>query len=327
MALLKPLFVNPLLPSRLLLLLTTISPLLVLMITRVILNNKSSCVGKYVVLFFYPKDFTFVCPTEIIAFSDRAEEFEKLNTKLIACSCDTVESHLAWIKTPRKKGGLGNMKIPIIGDNTKEIASKYGVLVNEMGIALRGLFLINPEGVIEHITMNNFPVGRNVDEVLRLIQATQFVAEHGEVCPANWKPGDKTINPSAEKSLEYFGSGATESAEDEELMGKDVIQIKDEKQFHELVKNTKNLVVDFYAPWCGKCKMISPFYNKLASDRKDITFASVDTTSDRLEKFSADFGIHHLPSFHFFKEGKEVGPEITGYYLFLMFNLVDIRNK
>ena len=235
-----------------------------------------------------------------------------MNTKLIACSCDTVESHLAWIKTPRKKGGLGNMKIPIIGDNTKEIASKYGVLVNEAGIALRGLFIINPEGVIEQITMNNFPVGRNVDEVLRLIQAFQFVAEHGEVCPANWKPGEKTINPSAEKSLEYFGSGATESPEDEELMGKDVIQIQDEKQFRELVKSTKNLVVDFYAPWCGKCKMIAPFYSKLASEKKDVVFASVDTTAEKLEKFAADYGVKHIPSFHFYKNGEECGPEITG---------------
>lgn len=263
-------------------------------------------------LFFYPKDFTFVCPTEIIAFSDRAEEFAKLNTQVIACSTDSVESHLAWIKTPRKKGGLGNMKIPIVGDITKEIASKYGVLVPEAGIALRGLFIINPQGVIEQITMNNFPVGRSVDETLRLIQAFQFVAEHGEVCPANWKPGDKAIN-TQDGGAEFFSSGATESAEEEKLMGENIIEVKDEKHFRELVKSTKNLVVDFYAPWCGKCKMIAPFYNKLAGSRKDVTFASVDTTDERLEKFSADYGIKHLPAFHFFKEGESIGPEITGF--------------
>ena len=107
------------------------------------------------------------------------------------------------------------MKIPIIGDNTKEIASKYGVLVNDLGVASRGLFIINPQGVIEQITINNLPVGRSVDETLRLVQAFQFVAEHGEVCPANWKPGDKTINTSGDNSLEFFGSGATESPVDE----------------------------------------------------------------------------------------------------------------
>mgnify|MGYP004732787115 CR=1 FL=1 len=266
-----------------------------------------------------------MCPTEIIAFSDRAEEFEKLNTKLIACSCDTVESHLAWNKTPRKKGGLGSMKIPIIGDNTKEIASKYGVLVNDLGVACRGLFIINPQGVIEQITMNNLPVGRSVDETLRLIQAFQFVAEHGEVCPANWKPGEKTINPKS--SLDYFESGATESPADEVLMGKDVVEVKTEKQFKELVASSKNLVVDFYAPWCGKCKMIAPFYNKLAGERKNVTFASVDTTDERLEKFSADFGVKHIPSFHFFKDGKEVGPEITGYKKQLISKQVDALFK
>jgi alkyl hydroperoxide reductase subunit AhpC len=137
--------------------------------------------GKYVILFWYPKDFTFVCPTEIIAFSDRAKEFEALNCQLIAASTDTPEVHLAWIRTPRKRGGLGYMQIPILADVTKEIAARYGVLKRDVGIALRGLYIINPEGVVEHVTMNNFPVGRNVDEALRTLQAIQYVAEHGEV--------------------------------------------------------------------------------------------------------------------------------------------------
>ncbi|KAK3270317.1 Peroxiredoxin-2, partial [Cymbomonas tetramitiformis] len=166
--------------------------------------------GKYVVLFFYPKDFTFVCPTEIIAFSDRAKEFEAINTQLIACSTDTEECHLAWIRTPRKKGGLGNMQIPIVADTTKAISADYGVLLEEAGIALRGLFIINPEGVLEQITVNNLPVGRSVDETLRLLTAFQFVAEHGEVCPADWTPGAKTMVPSTDGSVDFFASGATE---------------------------------------------------------------------------------------------------------------------
>jgi len=166
--------------------------------------------GKYVVLLFYPKDFTFVCPTEIIAFSDAAPKFEAMNTQVIALSTDTEESHLAWIRTARKKGGLGHMQIPIVADTTKEISADYGVLIENLGIALRGLFIINPEGVLEQITVNNLPVGRSVDETIRLIQAFQFVAEHGEVCPANWKPGEKTMVPHPDHSLEYFGSGATE---------------------------------------------------------------------------------------------------------------------
>ena len=139
--------------------------------------------GKYVVLFFWPLDFTFVCPTEIIAYSDAVKRFEEVNCKVIGISTDTEESHLAWVRTPRKKGGLGHMQIPLVADVTKTIAADYGVLIEDIGIALRGLFLIDPEGVLQQITVNNLPVGRNVDETIRLIQAFQFVAKHGEVCP------------------------------------------------------------------------------------------------------------------------------------------------
>jgi len=165
--------------------------------------------GKYVVLFFYPLDFTFVCPTEIIAFSDRVAEFEAINTQVIAASCDSKFSHLAWTNTPRNKGGLGEMKIPIIADVTKKLATEYGVLIedgDDAGIPLRGLFIINPQGVLRQITMNDLPVGRSVDETIRLIQAFQFNDEHGEVCPANWKPGAKTMKDDPTKSLEYFSS-------------------------------------------------------------------------------------------------------------------------
>ncbi|EFJ41051.1 hypothetical protein VOLCADRAFT_68651, partial [Volvox carteri f. nagariensis] len=162
--------------------------------------------GKYVCLFFYPKDFTFVCPTEIIAFSDRAKEFEALNCQLIAASTDTEECHLAWIRNPRNRGGLGFMQIPILADTTKAISARYGVLIEQLGIALRGLFIINPQGVVQHVTINDLPIGRSVDEALRTLQAIQFHAQHGEVCPANWKPGSKTMVADTEKSLEYFSS-------------------------------------------------------------------------------------------------------------------------
>jgi peroxiredoxin 3 len=136
--------------------------------------------GKYLVLFFYPLDFTFVCPTEIIAFSDRIEEFRKLNTEVVGVSVDSHFSHLAWNNTSRKNGGLGGNKYPLLADLTKEISRDYGVLLEDAGISLRGLFLIDPQGVLRQITVNDLPVGRSVDETLRLIKAFQFVEKHGE---------------------------------------------------------------------------------------------------------------------------------------------------
>ncbi|QVL31094.1 peroxiredoxin [Telmatocola sphagniphila] len=159
--------------------------------------------GKYVVLFFYPLDFTFVCPTEIIAFSDKAAEFEKRGVQLLGCSIDSQFSHLAWIKTPRTEGGLGHLNYPLVADITKKIASDYGVLL-EGGIALRGTFLIDKEGIVRHITINDLPLGRSVDETLRVIDALQFVEKHGEVCPADWKPGGDTIKPTVSGSKAYF---------------------------------------------------------------------------------------------------------------------------
>ncbi len=159
--------------------------------------------GKYLVLFFYPLDFTFVCPTEIIAFSDRIADFEKLGTSVLACSVDSVHSHLAWTNVPRNKGGLGQMKIPILSDLTKSIAKDYGVLLDE-GIALRGTFVIDPKGTLRIAHVNDLPVGRSVDEILRVIEALQFVEAHGEVCPANWKKGEATMKPNPVESKEYF---------------------------------------------------------------------------------------------------------------------------
>ncbi|KAG9335936.1 hypothetical protein JZ751_003493 [Albula glossodonta] len=141
--------------------------------------------GKYVVLFFYPLDFTFVCPTEIIAFSDRAEEFRKMGCEVLAASVDSHFSHLAWINTARKQGGLGPMKIPLLADLTRSISSAYG-------------------GILRQITINDLPVGRSVDETLRLVQAFQHTDKYGEVCPAGWRPGSDTIVPDVQKSKEYF---------------------------------------------------------------------------------------------------------------------------
>ncbi|OON17046.1 antioxidant, AhpC/TSA family, partial [Opisthorchis viverrini] len=135
--------------------------------------------GKYLVLFFYPLDFTFVCPTELIAFSDKMDEFSKINTAIVGVSTDSHFSHLAWINTPRKEGGLGGLRYPLLADYKKSISRDYGVLQEGMGVALRGLFIINPEGIVRQITINDLPVGRSVDEVLRLVKAFQFVDKHG----------------------------------------------------------------------------------------------------------------------------------------------------
>nr|CDP94958.1 Bm13772, isoform b [Brugia malayi] len=147
---------------------------------------------------------TFVCPTEITAFSDRCAEFQKLNTELIACSCDSHFSHLAWIQTPRSEGGLGDMKIPVLADFNKDIANAFGVLDHETGISYRGLFLIDPSGEIRHSLVNDLSVGRSVDEAFRTLKAFQFVEKHGEVCPANWSDDKPTIKPGIKESKEYF---------------------------------------------------------------------------------------------------------------------------
>lgn len=159
--------------------------------------------GKWKVLFFYPLDFTFVCPTEIIAFSDRASEFSDINAQIIGVSVDSQFTHLAWINTPKKQGGLGGCNYPLVADLDKCIARDYGVLL-DAGIALRGLFIIDPSGTIRHSTINDLPVGRNVDETIRVIKAFQFTDEHGEVCPANWTEGDDTMVPDPEGSKTYF---------------------------------------------------------------------------------------------------------------------------
>ncbi|XP_068631522.1 peroxiredoxin-4 [Battus philenor] len=164
----------------------------------------SSFKGKYLVFFFYPLDFTFVCPTEILAFSERIDEFKKINTEVVACSVDSHFTHLAWINTPRKEGGLGKINIPLISDLTHSIAKDYGVYLEDLGHTLRGLFIIDDKGILRQITMNDLPVGRSVDETLRLVQAFQYTDNHGEVCPAGWKPGQDTIIPNPAEKKKYF---------------------------------------------------------------------------------------------------------------------------
>jgi len=159
---------------------------------------------KWVVLFFYPLDFTFVCPTEILAFSDRIAEFRKLNAEVLGASVDSKFSHLAWTEKPREEGGIKSLAYPLLEDLGKDLAAEYNVLAENGRTALRGLFLIDPDGIVQHATINNTAVGRSVDETLRVLQAFQYTREHGEVCPADWKPGTKAMKADWDKSKEYF---------------------------------------------------------------------------------------------------------------------------
>jgi len=159
--------------------------------------------GKYVVFFFYPLNFTFVCPTELHAFQEVLEEFEKRDTQIIACSTDSAYSHFAWLNTSRSKGGIEGIDYPLVSDGNNKIAEEYGVLVPNEGIAYRGLFLIDKEGIVRHQTVNDLPLGRSVNEVLRMVDSLQHFEKNGEVCPANWSQGKKSLKPTQE-SLEKF---------------------------------------------------------------------------------------------------------------------------
>lgn len=161
--------------------------------------------GKYVLLYFYPLDFTFVCPTELHAFQEKLDTFKKMNCEVIGCSIDSQFSHLAWLNTPKAQGGIEGVTYPLVADTTKSIARDYDVLIYEAGIAYRGAFLIDREGMVRHQTVNDLPLGRNIDEFLRLLEALQFTEEHGEVCPANWKKGEKSMKPDQSGLKNYFG--------------------------------------------------------------------------------------------------------------------------
>lgn len=176
--------------------------------------------GKnYVILFFYPKDFTFVCPSELHAFQEKLPEFEKRNCKIIACSTDTSETHWGWLQVPKDDGGIKGITYPLIADSNKVISDAYDVLngeydYNDEGeltasasmIAYRGLFLIDKEGVIQHMLVNNLPLGRNVDEAIRMLDALQFHENNGEVCPANWEPGKDGMKETHDGVADYLSS-------------------------------------------------------------------------------------------------------------------------
>jgi peroxiredoxin (alkyl hydroperoxide reductase subunit C) len=161
--------------------------------------------NKYVLLFFYPLDFTFVCPTEINAFSDRVKEFNDLGVEVIGVSVDSHFSHLAWRNTPRNQGGIGQIDYTLVADLNKQISRDYDVLMGD-AVALRGLFLIDKNGVVRHQVVNDLPLGRSVDEALRMVQALQFFEKNGEVCPANWQEGKSTIKPTVDGSKSFFNS-------------------------------------------------------------------------------------------------------------------------
>ena len=159
--------------------------------------------GKYVILFFYPLDFTFVCPSEIFAFDRALEKFKAKNCEIIGVSIDSQFTHWAWKNTPVNDGGIGDIQYPLVADLDKKISRQYGVLLPE-GIALRGTFLIDREGIIRHASVNDLPLGRNIDETLRMVDSLQFHEEHGDVCPANWKEGEDAMTPTAEGVADYL---------------------------------------------------------------------------------------------------------------------------
>ncbi len=159
--------------------------------------------GKYVVLFFYPMDFTFVCPTELIAFDNSLAKFKELNTEVVSVSVDSEYSHYAWKETARSKGGIGCLRYPMVSDFSKKISRDYGVLLGET-VALRGLFLIDKEGIVRHELINDLPLGRNVEEALRMVKSLQFVEKYGEVCPANWQDGGEGLRPTKAGVADYL---------------------------------------------------------------------------------------------------------------------------
>jgi peroxiredoxin 2/4 len=163
----------------------------------------SALKGKYVLLLFYPLDFTFVCPSEILAFNRKLAEFKSKNCEVIGISVDSKFTHLAWKNTPVEKGGIGNIQYPLVQDLNKAIAKSYGILLND-SVALRGLYLIDPTGTVRHCIINDLPLGRNVDEALRMVDAVQFSDTHGEVCPANWNKGDEAMKPTPEGVASYL---------------------------------------------------------------------------------------------------------------------------
>ena len=164
--------------------------------------------GRYAILLFYPLDFTFVCPTEILAFNSKIKEFEERNCSVVGISVDSPYTHLAWRRTPKEEGGIGEIQFPLVSDMSREIARSYGVLFEDQ-VALRGLFLIDRKGIVRHAVVNDQPLGRSVDEALRMVDALRFHDEHGEVCPANWEKGKKGMKPTTAGVVDYLSKYAS----------------------------------------------------------------------------------------------------------------------
>jgi len=164
----------------------------------------SSYRGKYVVLFFYPLDFTFVCPSEIVAFDAALAKFERKGAQVLGCSVDSHFTHLAWRNTPRNQGGIGPIRYPLVSDLSKQISKDYGIYLDPPGVALRGLFLIDRQGVVRHSLINDLPIGRSVDEALRVLDALRFHEEYGDVCPADWHEGEEGMKPTPEGVASYL---------------------------------------------------------------------------------------------------------------------------
>ncbi len=164
----------------------------------------SNFLGQYIVFFFYPLDFTFVCPTELHAFQQELGSFEKRNAQVVGCSVDSVNSHYAWLHTPKSKGGIEGVTYPLVSDLTKSISREYQVLKEDEGIAYRGLFILDKAGIIRHQLINDLPLGRSVEEALRILDALIYYENNGEVCPANWKLGSKSLKPTQEGLENYF---------------------------------------------------------------------------------------------------------------------------
>jgi thioredoxin len=261
--------------------------------------------GKWLVILFYPLDFTFVCPTELTAFSDAAEEFKKLNTELLGVSTDSVDVHAAWLRTPRKRGGIAGLSFPLIADQHKEMSAHYGALCLSRGFPLRGLYIIDPSGDLQQATLNNAAVGRDVKETLRLLQAFQFAAEHGEVCPAGWVPGAKTMSPSVDGSKAYFAG-----VEEADAFSKSIDDISSAEALDAELANHPKVIVDFYANWCGKCRQLSSRVDELQTATPGVRFVKVDVDSH--PSIAQRFGASVLPTFVAFHKGKETA-RVVGY--------------
>ena len=255
--------------------------------------------NKYLVILFYPMDFTFVCPTELIAFNDSISQFREINTEVIVVSTDSKYSHLKWNQISRKDGGLGGISLPMVADFDKSMAQDYGVLLTDgedAGACLRGLFIIDDKGIVRQMSVNDLPVGRSVDETIRLIQAFQFNAKHGEVCPANWKPGKETMKDDPIESLKYFNKV---NEPNNELSNKSLF--KEIKSKDDLVLDGKSMVL-VGATWCHNCKILKNNINNLKDNNQNINYYQVDI--EDAPEINEDLDVSNLPTLFIYSNDK-----------------------